>query len=58
MTDRGALSIRIDRRKAGESSAAVALAKLENYTNEEIARWLNRSLATVQRKLGLIRKLW
>jgi DNA-directed RNA polymerase specialized sigma24 family protein len=37
---------------------AVALAKLENYTNAEIAGRLNRSLATVERKLGLIRKLW
>jgi DNA-directed RNA polymerase specialized sigma24 family protein len=32
--------------------------KLENYTNKEIAQRLNRSLATVERKLGLIRKIW
>jgi hypothetical protein len=36
----------------------VALTKLENYTNQEIAGRLNPSLATVERKLGLIRKLW
>jgi len=41
-----------------EELRALAVAKLENYTNEEIARRLNRSLATVERKLGLIRKLW
>jgi DNA-directed RNA polymerase specialized sigma24 family protein len=41
-----------------EELRALAVAKLENYTNEEIAGRLNRSLATVERKLGLIRKLW
>ena len=41
-----------------EELRTLALAKLENYTNEEIARRLRRSLATVERKLGLIRKIW
>lgn len=37
---------------------AIALWKLEGYTNPEIARKLGRSLATVERKLGLIRRAW
>jgi DNA-directed RNA polymerase specialized sigma24 family protein len=37
---------------------AVAVAKMEGYTNEEIAARLGRSLATVERKLQRIRKAW
>jgi DNA-directed RNA polymerase specialized sigma24 family protein len=36
----------------------VALLKLEGLTNPEIARQLNRSRATVERKLKLIRLTW
>jgi RNA polymerase sigma factor (sigma-70 family) len=41
-----------------ESLRNVALAKLEGYTNEEIAKQSNCSLATVERKLARIRKRW
>jgi len=37
---------------------AVALAKMEGYTNEEIAKTLQYSPRTVERKLGLIRNIW
>jgi DNA-directed RNA polymerase specialized sigma24 family protein len=37
---------------------SVALAKLEGYTNPEIAARLGRSVATVERKLSLIRRTW
>lgn len=37
---------------------AVAMKKVEGFTNEEIAVELGRSLATVERKLQLIRRLW
>jgi DNA-directed RNA polymerase specialized sigma24 family protein len=36
----------------------VALWKLEGYTNAEIAGLLDRSVATVERKLDLIRHKW
>jgi DNA-directed RNA polymerase specialized sigma24 family protein len=36
----------------------VALRKLEGYTNEEIAGQLDLALATVERRLRLIRKRW
>jgi DNA-directed RNA polymerase specialized sigma24 family protein len=36
----------------------IALWKLEMYTNQEIAQLANRSLATVERKLALIRGVW
>lgn len=36
----------------------VALWKLEGFTNEEIAGRAGKSLATVERKLALIRTLW
>ncbi|HJZ93386.1 MAG TPA: ECF-type sigma factor [Gemmataceae bacterium] len=36
----------------------VALLKLEGYTNSEIAGRLRRSVATVERKLRLIRRTW
>jgi DNA-directed RNA polymerase specialized sigma24 family protein len=36
----------------------IAVAKMEGQTNEEIARWLGKSLATVERKLNRIRCLW
>jgi DNA-directed RNA polymerase specialized sigma24 family protein len=37
---------------------ALALLKMEGYTNEEIASRLGRSRATVERKLRLIRRAW
>jgi DNA-directed RNA polymerase specialized sigma24 family protein len=36
----------------------VATWKLEGYTNDEIAAKLGRSLATAERKLSLIRRIW
>lgn len=36
----------------------VAVAKMEGYTNEEIARKIGRSVPTVERKLALIRATW
>jgi DNA-directed RNA polymerase specialized sigma24 family protein len=36
----------------------VAVWKMEGHTNEEIAARLNRSVATVERKLQLIRQIW
>jgi len=43
---------------ADESLRAVALLKLEGYSNEEIAKRLDYGLRTVERKLGVIRKRW
>jgi DNA-directed RNA polymerase specialized sigma24 family protein len=37
---------------------AVALAKMEGRTNDEIAATLGRSPSAVERKLGVIRKVW
>jgi DNA-directed RNA polymerase specialized sigma24 family protein len=37
---------------------AVALAKMEGHTNDEIAATLGRSTGTVERKLQLIRAIW
>jgi RNA polymerase sigma factor (sigma-70 family) len=36
----------------------IALDKLEGYTNKEVARRLKKSVATVERKLDLIRRTW
>ena len=36
----------------------VALLKMEGYTNDEIARELDRGLSTVERKLRTIRAIW
>jgi DNA-directed RNA polymerase specialized sigma24 family protein len=36
----------------------LALAKMEGYTNEEIGARFDMALRTVERKLGLIRRLW
>jgi RNA polymerase sigma factor (sigma-70 family) len=36
----------------------IALWKLEGHTNQEIGRLANRSVATVERKLALIRGVW
>jgi RNA polymerase sigma factor (sigma-70 family) len=41
-----------------ESLRAVAIAKMEGYTNAEIAERLELSEATIERKLARIRKLW
>jgi DNA-directed RNA polymerase specialized sigma24 family protein len=41
-----------------ESLRVVALPKLDGHSNEEIARSLDCSLRTVERKLEVIRKLW
>jgi DNA-directed RNA polymerase specialized sigma24 family protein len=37
---------------------AIAVAKMEGMTNAEIAEQTGRSLATIERKLNLIRKKW
>jgi DNA-directed RNA polymerase specialized sigma24 family protein len=37
---------------------SVAVWKMEGHTNEEIADKLNRSVATVERKLQMIRQIW
>jgi DNA-directed RNA polymerase specialized sigma24 family protein len=37
---------------------AVAVWKMEGHTNEEIAARLGRSVATVERKLQMIRQIW
>jgi DNA-directed RNA polymerase specialized sigma24 family protein len=37
---------------------ALAVWKMEGYTNDELATKLGRSRATVERKLGLIRGIW
>jgi DNA-directed RNA polymerase specialized sigma24 family protein len=42
----------------GETLRAVALAKMEGYTNKEIAERRGVSVPTVERKLGRIRKIW
>jgi DNA-directed RNA polymerase specialized sigma24 family protein len=36
----------------------IAVGKMEGYTNEEIAERFHLALATVERRLRLIRKLW
>ena len=36
----------------------VAVAKMEGYTNKEIAEQLDCSVSTIERKLVLIRKIW
>lgn len=36
----------------------VAICKMEGYTNGEIATEIGRSLATVERRLNLIRQIW
>ena len=36
----------------------IALLKLEGYSNEELSARLTRSLATIERKLALIRRIW
>jgi DNA-directed RNA polymerase specialized sigma24 family protein len=41
-----------------DSLRQIAVAKLEGYTNQEIARRLDCALATVERRLGRIRKIW
>jgi DNA-directed RNA polymerase specialized sigma24 family protein len=41
-----------------ENIRPVALAKMEDYTNQEIAARLDCSLSTVERSLRLIRKIW
>jgi DNA-directed RNA polymerase specialized sigma24 family protein len=41
-----------------EELRSIAVLKMEGHTNEEIATKLGRSLPTVERKLGLIRRAW
>jgi DNA-directed RNA polymerase specialized sigma24 family protein len=43
---------------ADESHRVVALLKLEGHSNEEVAKILDCSLRTVERKLEVIRKRW
>ena len=40
------------------SLQALALAKMEGYSNEEIAKQLGCSVRTVERRLKLIRDVW
>jgi DNA-directed RNA polymerase specialized sigma24 family protein len=49
---------RLFARLEDESLRSVAQAKLEGYTNKEIADKLSCAERTVERKLGVIRKLW
>jgi DNA-directed RNA polymerase specialized sigma24 family protein len=46
------------RRLNDDGLRAVALAKMEGYTNEEVAGALGCSVRTVERKLQLIRNIW
>ena len=41
-----------------DDQRAIAIAKLEGLTNEQIAERFNRALRTVERRLKLIRKIW
>jgi RNA polymerase sigma factor (sigma-70 family) len=41
-----------------DSLRQIAIAKLEGYTNEEIAERLDCSLRTVKRRLGRVREIW
>lgn len=41
-----------------EDLKRIALLKMEGYTNQDIARELDRSLATIERKLKTIREIW
>ncbi len=41
-----------------EMQRAVALLKIEGFSNPEIAEKLGRPLRTIERKLALIRKIW
>jgi DNA-directed RNA polymerase specialized sigma24 family protein len=41
-----------------EMLRAVAMAKMEGYTNKEIAKRINRSVTAVERKLNRIRTIW
>jgi len=37
---------------------AVTVAKMEDYTNQEIAQKLDCSAATIERRLRLVRSVW
>ena len=41
-----------------ETMRDIAIRKLEGYTNPEIAERLHSSLRSVERRLGLIRRIW
>lgn len=41
-----------------EELAAIAIAKMEGYTNKEIAARVGRAERTIERRLELIRKIW
>jgi DNA-directed RNA polymerase specialized sigma24 family protein len=45
-------------RLGADDLRTLAVWKMEGYTNEEVAAKLGRSLATVERKLKLIRRTW
>jgi RNA polymerase sigma factor (sigma-70 family) len=45
-------------RLADDGLRAIALSKLEGFSNEEIAEQLNCSLRTITRRLTLIRRTW
>ncbi len=52
-----ALNDRLDR-LADHDLRQIALGKLEGYSNRELAERMGMSLATIERKLNLIRKKW
>jgi DNA-directed RNA polymerase specialized sigma24 family protein len=41
-----------------EELRQIALAKMEGYTNQEIAGRMDLTLRTVERRLNLVRRLW
>lgn len=41
-----------------EELVPLAILKMEDYSNEEIAKKVNRATRTVELKLQLIRKIW
>jgi RNA polymerase sigma factor (sigma-70 family) len=49
---------RLLERLDNDDLATLAVAKMEGYTNEEIAKQLGCSVRTVERRLRLIRKKW
>jgi RNA polymerase sigma factor (sigma-70 family) len=49
---------RLLKKLADEQLRTIAVWKMEGYTNEEIGQKLHCALATVERRLKVIRKLW
>jgi DNA-directed RNA polymerase specialized sigma24 family protein len=49
---------RLLERLGDDQLRSIAVWKMEGYTNEEIAARLGCAVATVERRLHLIRKIW